>query len=77
MIELTLEQARALQQENGSPSVFDPTTNTAYTLVPIEAPANGSTAVVWESVETPVESWITSSDETIRGVSNSTSKAGT
>ena len=57
MIELTLEQAKALQQAGGTPSVLDPTTNTAYTLVPIEAPANGTTVAVWESVETPVEPW--------------------
>ena len=55
MIELTLEQAQALHQESGSPSVFDPTTNTAYTLVPIEAHANGSPDLVPESVETLVE----------------------
>lgn len=57
MIELTLEQSKALHQETGAPSVFDPSTNTAYTLVPIEAPANGSTPFVPKSVETPVEPW--------------------
>jgi uncharacterized protein (DUF433 family) len=57
MIELTPEQVEALHQESGSPTVIDPTTKTAYTLVPIEAHTNGGTNPVWESVETPVESW--------------------
>jgi uncharacterized protein (DUF433 family) len=57
MIELTLEQVEALHQEGGPPTVIDPTTKTAYTLVPIEAHTNGGTNPVWESVETPVESW--------------------
>ena len=57
MIELTLEQAKALHQESGSPSVFDPTTRTAYTLVRIDAPLNGSMPSRPESVETPVEAW--------------------
>ena len=57
MIELTLAQAEALHRENGTPSVYDPTTKTAYTLVPVEGHTNGSTNPRWESVETPVESW--------------------
>ena len=57
MIELTLEQSIALHHESDAPSVFDPTTNTAYTLVPIEAAVNGSTPLVPKSVETPVEPW--------------------
>ena len=57
MIELTLEQAQALHQAGGSPSVFDPTTKTAYTLVPIEVQSNGSTPSRPESLETPVEPW--------------------
>ena len=57
MIELTLQQSIALHHESGAPSVFDPTTNTAYTLVRIEAAVNGSTPSVPKSVETPVEPW--------------------
>jgi uncharacterized protein (DUF433 family) len=56
MIELTLEQARALAQAGSPPTVIDPTTRKTYALVPTDACA-GAAETESVPVETPVQPW--------------------
>src|SRR5438270_3933192 len=49
MIELTLDQVRALAEAGDPPTVIDPTTRKTYTLVPTDAAERPR--------ETPVEPW--------------------
>jgi uncharacterized protein (DUF433 family) len=55
MIELTLDQVRALAQAGSPPTVIDPTTRKTYTLVPTEA--GSSLQTTEEPRETPASPW--------------------
>ncbi len=67
MIELTLDQVRALAQAGDRPTVIDPTTRTAYALVPLDEMPGGSAGAGAGArahgrqtdgpTETPVEPW--------------------
>ena len=73
MIELTLDQVRALAQAGTPPTVMDPTTRQVYVLMPTDAPSPTPDA----PLETPVEPWKHLVGASIPGGSNSTSRAGT
>ena len=57
MIELTLDQVRALAQSGSPPTVIDPTTKTAYVLVPIDQARGNGPSSQEAPLETPVAPW--------------------
>ena len=75
MIELTLDQVRALAQAGSPPTVIDPTTQKTYALVPTDAgfPRRRHTGL-GKRPPLPGSTWWC---ETTRGGSSCTSRAGT